>query len=108
MSRVKPPPGRLKLPRPFPCGSLGLSLDRCAFAPDWGGFVRRAIRPRWSRPETRTEGDPIMTPNYETPSAASRLATLLDDLSAGCDADFDAAHDDIEREFAELRLALAE
>ena len=40
-----------------------------------------------------------MTPNHETSSAASRLATLLDDLSAGCDADFDAAHDDIEREF---------
>jgi hypothetical protein len=53
MSRVKPPPGRLKLPRPFPCGSLGLSLDRCAFAPGWGGFVRRAIRPRWSRPVTQ-------------------------------------------------------
>jgi hypothetical protein len=49
-----------------------------------------------------------MTPIHETPSAASRLAALLDDLSAGCDADFDAAHDDIEREFAELRLTLAE
>jgi hypothetical protein len=49
-----------------------------------------------------------MTPTHETPSAATRFAALLDDLSAGCDADFDAAHDDIEREFAELRLTLGE
>lgn len=49
-----------------------------------------------------------MMPNHETPSAASRLADLIEDLSAGCDAEFDAACDDIEREFAELRLTLAE
>jgi hypothetical protein len=49
-----------------------------------------------------------MTPTHDTPTAASRLAALLDDLAAGCDADFDAAHDDLEREFAELRLMLAE
>ncbi len=49
-----------------------------------------------------------MTPTHDTSSAASRLTALLEDLTAGCDADFDAANDDIEREFAELRLTLAE
>jgi hypothetical protein len=49
-----------------------------------------------------------MTPTHDTSTAASRLAAPLDDLSAGCDADFDAAGDDLEREFAELRLGLAE
>jgi len=29
---------------------------------------------------------------------------LADELSAGCDADFDTAYDDLEREFQELRL----
>lgn len=29
----------------------------------------------------------------------------LDDLSAGCDTDFDTAYDDLDREFAELRLS---
>jgi hypothetical protein len=33
-----------------------------------------------------------------------RLLSLLDDLPAGCDPDFDTAYDDLEREFAELRL----
>jgi hypothetical protein len=56
----------------------------------------------------RSKGDPIMTPTHDTPTAASRLAALLDDRSAGCDADFDAANGDLEREFAELRLGLAE
>jgi hypothetical protein len=37
-------------------------------------------------------------------SESLRLARLLDDMSAGCDPDFDAAYDDLEREFAELRL----
>jgi hypothetical protein len=40
--------------------------------------------------------------------AAGRLAALFDDLSAGCDAEFDAACDDIEREFVELRLTFTE
>ena len=34
------------------------------------------------------------------------LAALLDDLSAGCDPDFDVSTDDLEREFAELRCQL--
>lgn len=28
----------------------------------------------------------------------------LDDLAAGCDPDFDLGHDELDREFAELRL----
>ena len=35
---------------------------------------------------------------------ASRLYELSDELSAGCDSDFDTAYDDLEREFQELRL----
>jgi hypothetical protein len=34
----------------------------------------------------------------------SRLYQLTEELSAGCDADFDTANDDLEREFQELRL----
>ncbi|WP_020472320.1 hypothetical protein [Zavarzinella formosa] len=37
----------------------------------------------------------------------SRLIELTDLLSAGCDSDFDAAHEELERAFAELRLAIA-
>ena len=38
---------------------------------------------------------------------ASRLYQLTEELSAGCDSDFDTAHDDLEREFQELRLIVA-
>ena len=31
------------------------------------------------------------------------LNDLLDELTAGCDSDFDAAYEELEREFAELR-----
>jgi hypothetical protein len=34
----------------------------------------------------------------------SHLYRLTDELSAGCDSDFDTANDDLEREFQELRL----
>jgi hypothetical protein len=44
---------------------------------------------------------------HDSQTAASRLASLIDDLSAGCDSEFDAAYDDLDREFAELRLHLA-
>ena len=39
--------------------------------------------------------------------ATHRLLELAEELSAGCDPDFDAAYDDLEREFQELRLQLA-
>jgi hypothetical protein len=35
----------------------------------------------------------------------SRLFHLAEELCAGCDQDFDAGHEELEREFAELRLA---
>ena len=39
-------------------------------------------------------------------AVTSRLLQLTDELSAGCDPDFDAGHEELEREFAELRLQL--
>jgi hypothetical protein len=41
-----------------------------------------------------------------TSSALFHLASLLDELSAGCDPDFDAAYEDLDREFAEARVQL--
>jgi hypothetical protein len=35
---------------------------------------------------------------------AYRLVSLLDELSAGCDPEFDATYEDLDREFAERRL----
>ena len=34
----------------------------------------------------------------------SRIHELTEELSAGCDSDFDMAYDDLDREFQELRL----
>ncbi len=36
-----------------------------------------------------------------------RFCQLTEELSVGCDPDFDTAYDDLEREFQELRLQLA-
>jgi hypothetical protein len=38
--------------------------------------------------------------------ATQRFLELAEELSAGCDSDFDAAYDDLERECQELRLQL--
>jgi hypothetical protein len=38
--------------------------------------------------------------------AASRLAGIIENLAAGCDPEFDAVNDDLDREFAELRCQL--
>jgi signal transduction histidine kinase len=43
---------------------------------------------------------------HDSQTAASRLIRLIDDLSVGCDSDFDTAYEDLDREFAELRLHL--
>lgn len=44
--------------------------------------------------------------NYIAPHAiTSRLLELTEELSAGCDSEFDVAHDDLEREFQELRCS---
>jgi hypothetical protein len=37
----------------------------------------------------------------------TRFLELAEELSAGCDPDFDAAYDDLDREFQELRIQLA-
>jgi len=36
-------------------------------------------------------------------SIHSRMLQLTEELSAGCDSDFDVAYDDLDREFQELR-----
>jgi hypothetical protein len=41
-----------------------------------------------------------------TSSAIFHLASHLDELSAGCDPDFDATYEDLDREFAEARVQL--
>ena len=38
--------------------------------------------------------------------SSSRFRQLCDDLNGWCDPDFDTTHDDLEREFAELRFAI--
>jgi hypothetical protein len=40
------------------------------------------------------------------PTSIFQLVSLLDELSAGCDPDFDAAYEELDREFAERRLHL--
>jgi hypothetical protein len=37
---------------------------------------------------------------------SSRFIQLTDELSAGCDSDFDTVYDDLEREFQEIRLQI--
>lgn len=45
--------------------------------------------------------------NHHQSLSDCQLITILTDLSdAGCDRDFDAVYDDLEREFAERRLSL--
>ena len=41
---------------------------------------------------------------HDTHAVNSRILGLIEELSAGCDADFDVAYDDLEREFSEIRL----
>jgi hypothetical protein len=45
-----------------------------------------------------------MQPYFDSHTVTSRVLTLIDELDAGIDPDFDIARDDLEREFAELRL----
>jgi len=45
----------------------------------------------------------MQTINHQT---THRFLELAEELSVGCDPDFDAAYDDLEREFQELRLQL--
>jgi hypothetical protein len=45
---------------------------------------------------------------HTTSSAIFHLASVLDELSAGCDPDFDADYEDLDREFAEARVQLGD
>lgn len=47
--------------------------------------------------------------HYSTvqPDIIARYHQLTEELSAGCDSDFDTSYDDLEREFQELRLIAA-
>ena len=47
-----------------------------------------------------------LTTHTARPADLYRLLALCDELAAGCDPDFDAARDDLDREFQELRLHL--
>lgn len=49
--------------------------------------------------------------NSHDHTSVSDIATLLsrfDDLHAGCDPDFDSGFEELERQFAELRLTFSE
>jgi hypothetical protein len=45
--------------------------------------------------------------NYDTPITPCHLAALIEDLSAGCDPDFDTDLEELERQFAELRISFS-
>lgn len=45
-----------------------------------------------------------MKTSHDIHAEAYRLASLLSDYPAGCDLEFDAEHEELERQFAELRL----
>ena len=46
----------------------------------------------------------LFSSSTDTHAVNAQLYLLSEELSAGCDRDFDACYDDLEREFAELRL----
>ncbi len=46
--------------------------------------------------------------NFESPLSPLHLTQILEDISAGCDPEFDFVHEELEREFAELRCQLAQ
>jgi hypothetical protein len=47
-----------------------------------------------------------ITHDHTTQHTLLQLAGILEDLAAGCDHEFDAVYDDLEREFAEIRCQL--
>ncbi len=54
-----------------------------------------------AHPIERTQTMQNITDHHDI---STRFHQLTDELSAGCDSDFDTAHDDLEREFQELRF----
>ena len=57
-------------------------------------------------PAHTMKGNHAMQTIYDTHAINSRVLRIIDELSAGCDHEFDAVYDDLEREFAELRMQL--
>lgn len=57
-------------------------------------------------PAPQPESIQIMQTITDYDVITSRFHQLADELSAGCDADFDTAYEDTDREFQELRLQL--
>jgi hypothetical protein len=47
-----------------------------------------------------------MQHSHTVTTSAYRLVSQLDELSAGCDPEFDATYEELDREFAEIRLQL--
>ena len=47
-----------------------------------------------------------MFTNHHESLSDTQLITLIEEMAAGCDREFDAVYDDLEREFAERRLQL--
>lgn len=45
-----------------------------------------------------------MRHHLESPLSTLELSQILDELSAGCEPEFDAFYEELEREFAERRL----
>ena len=45
-----------------------------------------------------------MQTTHDINAEANRLVSLLSEYPAGCDPEFDAEHEELERQFAELRL----
>jgi len=43
---------------------------------------------------------------HDSQTVTSRLVRLIDELSAGCDPEFDSEYEELDREFAELRCQL--
>src|SRR5665213_2336956 len=58
-----------------------------------------------ARPPSERNKTMQNTTDYD--AITSRFYQLTEELSAGCDLEFDTAHDDLEREFQKLRLQLA-
>lgn len=45
-----------------------------------------------------------MRQHFESPLSLVELTQVLDELSVGCDQEFDSVYEELEREFAELRF----
>ena len=45
--------------------------------------------------------------NFESPLSPLHLTQILEDMSAGCDPEFDFVYEELEREFAESRFQIS-